>query len=390
MMKLSGLDPSGNSPPGHRIDSTGLPMSYRRSGPCFTDSVLAGRSLHRLGLSIAADLDPDPSEVVVAVEVALVLQVAEEAPHRRADHPARGAERDRPEDDAADGEFDRRGRVLPRAVAVLAREVDDPELPEVDVEAVAHAHRNAPEDHKLPNDRRSARAPGPATDRPNTAPAEPPSVTETEPQFRDALRAGLALYADGEYRAAHDPWEAVWLGLDADASPVDEPLLHGLIQFTAAVHHARERNWSGATGLARSAGDYLADLPADARGLDLDAVRSYLRALERDPERVERGPPPTLTHVGRSVTYADLTVEEAALAAEALAEGSGFSEVAGAVVADAARYAREERGTGRSTFATLLFDLLAGDPSRAFVFERLERHVTERRRKEEDVEGLFE
>ena len=219
------------------------------------------------------------------------------------------------------------------------------------------------------------------------------SRTEREvdpPEFESALRAGLALYADGEYRAAHDPWEAVWLGLDADASPTDEPLLHGLIQFTAALHHARNRNWSGATGLAASAGDYLAGLPADARGLDLDTIRGYLRGLERDPERVERGPPPRLTHEGRRVAYADLSVEAAALAAEALAEGGGFSEAAERVVADAARYAREERGTGRSTFATLLFDLLAGDPSRGFVFERLEGHVTERRRKEEDVDGLFE
>ncbi|ESP89299.1 DUF309 domain-containing protein [Candidatus Halobonum tyrrellensis] len=209
------------------------------------------------------------------------------------------------------------------------------------------------------------------------------------PEFRPALRAGLALYADGEYRPAHDPWEAVWLGLDADADPVDEPLLHGLIQFTAALHHARTGNWSGATGLARSAGDYLAGLPADARGLDLDAVRDYARGLERDPERVERGPPPRVTHEGAYVTYADLSVEAAALAAEALAAGDGFSEAAEGVVADAARYAREERGTGRSTFAALLFDLLAGDPSRAFVFDRLERQAANRRRKEEDVKGLF-
>ena len=210
------------------------------------------------------------------------------------------------------------------------------------------------------------------------------------PAFRPALRAGIALYADGEYRAAHDPWEAVWLGLDTDSSPVDEPLLHGLIQFTAALHHARNRNWSGATGLARSAGDYLAGLPADARGLDLDAVRGYLRAFERDPERVERARPPRLTHEGRPVTYADLSVEGAALAAEALAEGEGFSAAAERVVADAVRYAREEHGTGRSTFAALVVDLLAGEPSRAFVFDRLERQVTDRRRKEEDVEGLFE
>ena len=74
-----------------------------------------------------------------------------------------------------------------------------------------------------------------------------------------ALRAGVAIYNAGEFHAAHDAWEAEWLGLDDGTD--DERLLHGLIQFTAVVHHARERNWSGAVGLAESAGEYLADHP---------------------------------------------------------------------------------------------------------------------------------
>jgi predicted metal-dependent hydrolase len=69
------------------------------------------------------------------------------------------------------------------------------------------------------------------------------------------LRAGVAVYNAGQYHAAHDAWEDHWLDLEQGTD--DEQFLHGLIQFTAAVHHARTRNWSGATGLASSARDYL-------------------------------------------------------------------------------------------------------------------------------------
>ena len=67
----------------------------------------------------------------------------------------------------------------------------------------------------------------------------------------DSLRAGVAIYNAGAYRAAHGAWESRWLSLERDTD--DERFLHGLIQFTAAVHHARDGNDSGAVGLARSA-----------------------------------------------------------------------------------------------------------------------------------------
>ncbi|QLG29295.1 DUF309 domain-containing protein [Halorarum halophilum] len=204
-------------------------------------------------------------------------------------------------------------------------------------------------------------------------------------EFRAALRAGVALYDAGEFHAAHDPWESAWLPLESGTD--DERLLHGLIQFTAALHHAHGRNWSGAVGLAGSALGYLADLPAEYRGVDVAAVRTSLGALERDPERVERAPPPVLTHEGEALAYADLDLEAASVAAEVLAEEYGFDEE---VIADAVDYAGEEFGTGRSRFAAMLFDFLDGEPTRAFVFDRLEKHVERKRREEEDVAGLFE
>jgi hypothetical protein len=220
-----------------------------------------------------------------------------------------------------------------------------------------------------------------------------------------ALRAGLALYAAGEFHAAHDPWEGVWLGLKDAVATVgagtdagtdatdrslvrDEALFHGLIQFTAAYYHARDQNWSGAVGLAESGRGYLAAVPDDHRGVDVDAARDALARLQADPERVERALAPPLLHNGERVASESLSLDAAGLAAEALAEEHGLDADA---VADAARFAREEETVGRSRFAALLFDFVraydAG--SRGIVYDRLTELVARERRKEADVDGLF-
>ncbi|WP_435144913.1 DUF309 domain-containing protein [Halobaculum sp. P14] len=200
-----------------------------------------------------------------------------------------------------------------------------------------------------------------------------------------ALRAGVALFNAGEYHAAHDPWETAWLALPDDDP--DEPLFHGLIQFTAAVHHARGRNWTGAVGLAAGARDYLGPLPDRHRGVDVAAVRAAVRALEADPERVERAPTAPLTHDGDELGYADLSLQAAAAAADAVAAEYGYDDD---VVADAARYAELESERGRSRFAALLFDFLTEEAGRGFIHGRLTDLVAQRRRKEEDVTGLFD
>jgi hypothetical protein len=200
------------------------------------------------------------------------------------------------------------------------------------------------------------------------------------------LRAGVAVYNAGYYHAAHDAWEDRWLDLpDGD----DERFLHGLIQFTAAVYHARNRNWSGATGLAGSGREYLADLPTDYRAVNVDTVRTYLAALERDPERVERGPPPRLTHAGETLTPRDLEFDATAVVAGVLAEELGHDE---ATVDRAVEFARADLAAGEtgSQFVTLLFDFVRDSTHRAVVFERLDSHVEARETREGDVDGLFE
>ncbi|SHG49751.1 DUF309 domain-containing protein [Halobaculum gomorrense] len=211
-----------------------------------------------------------------------------------------------------------------------------------------------------------------------------------------ALRAGLALYTAGEFHAAHDPWEGVWLGLteataagDAPDSAVrDEALFHGLIQFAAAQHHARTRNWPGAVGLAESGRGYLADVPDDYRGIDVAGAREALARLQADPERVEREPAPSLRHGGERVAPESLSLDAAGQAAEALAEEHDLDADA---VADAARFAREEEAVGRSRFAALLFDFVRAEDAgpRGIVYDRLTGLVERERRKERDVEGLF-
>lgn len=200
-----------------------------------------------------------------------------------------------------------------------------------------------------------------------------------------ALRVGIALYNAGHYHAAHDAWEPVWLDLhDGD----DERLLHGLIQYTAAIHHARTRNWAGATGLAASAREYLSGLPASYRGVDLAPIRRTLRTLADDPEWIERARPPLLTHRGESVSPADLDTEESLVAAPILASAGGYDA---ALVERACGYAREALETGKSDpFLALCTDFVREPTHRDLVYGRLSDRVSRRRSRERDVEGLFD
>jgi len=203
-----------------------------------------------------------------------------------------------------------------------------------------------------------------------------------------ALRAGVAVYNAGHYHAAHDAWEDEWLAL-ADGT-TDERLLHGLVQFTAAVHHARGRNWAGAVGLCESAREYLAAVPDDHRGVNVAEARAYLGALGGDPERVEREPPPALTVDGDALGLDDLEPPAAVEAAVVLAGALGYGDETGEFEA-AAEYARETLADGGyGEFAGLLCDFVAEPEQRALVATRLGQHVRRKQRREDDVAGLFD
>jgi predicted metal-dependent hydrolase len=228
--------------------------------------------------------------------------------------------------------------------------------------------------------------------------------------MRDHLRAGIAIYNAGHYHAAHDAWEDRWLEIkravtnapatveqldDADPNgefpdeptPVaDERLLHGLIQFTAAVHHLSEDNPGGAGGLAESGREYLGPLPADYRGVDVETVRAYLDRVADDPVPVDRVP--DLTHEGRALSFGDLDFEATAVAAEVLAEEFGFDEAA---VEAGVEYARADlaEGNEESRLVALVIDFVRETDDRGIVARRLGEHADRRRRRERDLEGLF-
>jgi hypothetical protein len=201
-----------------------------------------------------------------------------------------------------------------------------------------------------------------------------------------ALRAGIAVYNAGEHHAAHDAWEGEWL--DREAGTPEERLLHGLIQFTAAVFHGHRGNVSGLQGLAESAAGYLDGLDPEYRGVNVAEVRDYLDALADDPEHVERVPPPRLRYDGAALGLAALDPEATVVAADALAEEHGHDPD---TVAAAAEYARADLAAGEasSPFVALLLDFVREPEHRDIVVQRLGEHVQRRATEDRDLEGLF-
>lgn len=198
-----------------------------------------------------------------------------------------------------------------------------------------------------------------------------------------ALRAGIAVYNSGHYHTAHDAWEDCWLDQDGD----DERLLHGLIQTTAAIHHAAQGNRGGATGLAESAREYLESLPEDCRGVNVGEVRAFLARFENDPD-IEGTPPIEMTYQGAALSVADLDFEASGVVASAFAEADGFDDE---TLDRAIDYARDDLDAGRETspFVTLVYDL-AREENRGIIYQRLAEHTRRRRARDESVDGLFE
>jgi hypothetical protein len=213
-------------------------------------------------------------------------------------------------------------------------------------------------------------------------------VAEVKRRCMEAhLRAGIAIYNAGDYHPAHDAWEDHWLDLEQGSD--DEQFLHGLIQFTAAVHHAANRNWAGATGLGESGRGYLAGLGETYRGVNVESVRAYLATLEADPEVIDRRDPLALTHEGETIGLDDLRFDACAVAADVYAEEGDYEAE---LVERAVAYARAdlEDGNETSEFVTLVMDFARNREARGVVYQRLSEHVDRRAQRGADVEGLFD
>jgi predicted metal-dependent hydrolase len=95
-----------------------------------------------------------------------------------------------------------------------------------------------------------------------------------------ALAEGLRLYHAGEFFAAHEAWESVWLL----AQEPEKMFLQGLIQVTAAFHHLQRNNPRGTALLLQAALGRLERYPASFGSISVaslcDDIREWLKALE--------------------------------------------------------------------------------------------------------------
>jgi predicted metal-dependent hydrolase len=106
-----------------------------------------------------------------------------------------------------------------------------------------------------------------------------------------ALAEGLRLYHAGEFFAAHEAWEGVWLR----AQEPEKMFLQGLIQVTAAFHHLQRNNPQGTALLLQAALGRLERYPAFFGDVSVallcNDICKCLQALEAGAPAPQLGPP---------------------------------------------------------------------------------------------------
>lgn len=105
-----------------------------------------------------------------------------------------------------------------------------------------------------------------------------------------ALAEGLLRYEAGEYFAAHEAWESLWL----ESHEPDKRFLQGLIQITAAFHHLQRNNQLGAVRLLQAALLRLEQSPPHFGGLNVvlvcDDIRDCIQKLKSDASLLDVSP----------------------------------------------------------------------------------------------------
>ena len=106
-----------------------------------------------------------------------------------------------------------------------------------------------------------------------------------------ALAEGLRRYDAGEFFAAHEAWESVWL----ESQEPEKTFLQGLIQVTAAFHHLQRHNPLGTVLLLQAALRRLERYPARFGGIYVtflcDDIRARLQAAESAEPAPQLVPP---------------------------------------------------------------------------------------------------
>jgi predicted metal-dependent hydrolase len=110
------------------------------------------------------------------------------------------------------------------------------------------------------------------------------------------LAEGLQRYHAGEFFAAHESWESLWLV----AEEPEKTFLQGLIQVTAAFHHLQRNNPLGTERLLQGALRRLEGYPASFGAVSVVSlsadIREWLNALETDAPLPQFGSVRILKH----------------------------------------------------------------------------------------------
>jgi predicted metal-dependent hydrolase len=103
----------------------------------------------------------------------------------------------------------------------------------------------------------------------------------------EAVEAGLAAYARGDFFLAHELLEPPWMGT---RDLPERELIQGVIKLAAAFVHGARRNAAGVEKNLRGARDRVANgVPAGPRlGIDADAL---LGSIDRWLAKEHAGPP---------------------------------------------------------------------------------------------------
>ena len=105
-----------------------------------------------------------------------------------------------------------------------------------------------------------------------------PAYTEAHAAFYpEEYLAGIDLYNEGEFHAAHDAWEERWRD---DAGPQEKLFLQGMIQAAVIFHHLEIGRRGAARRMYQLANEKFARLGAE-RFMSLD-LREFLSQLERE------------------------------------------------------------------------------------------------------------
>lgn len=104
-----------------------------------------------------------------------------------------------------------------------------------------------------------------------------PAYTEAHAAFYpEEYLAGIDLYNEGEFHAAHDAWEERWRD---DAGPQEKLFLQGMIQAAVIFHHLEIGRPGAARRMYQLASEKFERLGARRfMSLDVDDYRRQLRA----------------------------------------------------------------------------------------------------------------